>query len=173
MPSEYDFQQWWWSKPGRRSTSSTVPHPVICASSLARPNAYNTPYSKALEVAICTTKEGRTDVAGCTRPRHPVVVSSAGAIRYGYYGGSGYGGHPAQGYGGGMGMSCAAYGATGVGVGRSLVLEGQLIGTYGDRLQNSSARPAPYRGGYGGGGGGSDGLPLWRVWQLQWHGPLR
>ena len=25
--------------------------------------------------------------------------------RYSYYGGSGYGGHPAQGYGGGMGMS--------------------------------------------------------------------
>jgi len=43
------------------------------------PNAYSTPHPKALEVAIFTTKEGRTDMAGCTRPRHPVVVSSAEA----------------------------------------------------------------------------------------------
>lgn len=79
---------------------------------------------------------------------------------YGYYGG-GYGGHPAQGYGGGMGMGHAAYGATGVGAGPSSVLEDQLLGTYGGRLQNSSVRPGPYGGGYSGSGGYDD-LPLGR-----------
>ena len=49
--------------------------------------------------------------------------------QYGYYGGSGYGGHPAQGYGGGMGVSCVAYGATEVGPGSSSVLEDQLLCT--------------------------------------------
>lgn len=79
---------------------------------------------------------------------------------YGYYGG-GYSGHPAQGYGGSMGMSHAAYGATGVGAGPSSVLEDQLLGTYGGRLQNSSVRPGPYGGGYSGSGGYDD-LPLSR-----------
>ena len=74
---------------------------------------------------------------------------------YGYYGG-GYGGHPAQGYGGGMGMSHAAYRAAGIGAGPSSVLEDQLLGTHGGRLQNSSARPGSYGGGCGGGGGGYD-----------------
>jgi hypothetical protein len=79
---------------------------------------------------------------------------------YGYYSG-GYGGHPSQGYGGGMGMGHAAYGAGGVGPGPSSVLEEQLLGTYGGRLQNSSVRPGPYGSGYGGGGGYDD-LPLGR-----------
>jgi hypothetical protein len=73
---------------------------------------------------------------------------------YGYYGG-GYGGHPAQGYGGGMGMGPAGYGTAGVGP--SSVLEEQLLGTYGGRLQNNSVRPAPYAG-----GGGYDDLPFGR-----------
>ena len=78
---------------------------------------------------------------------------------YGYYGG-GYGGHPAQGYGGSMGMGHAAYGAGGVGAGPSSVLEDQLLGTYGGRLQNSSVHPGPYAGGYS--GNGYDDLPLGR-----------
>lgn len=80
---------------------------------------------------------------------------------YGFYSG-GYGGHPAQSYGGGMGMGHAAYGATGVGTGPSSVLEDQLLGTYGGRLQNSSVRPGPYAGGYGSASGGYDDLPLGR-----------
>jgi hypothetical protein len=68
-----------------------------------------------------------------------------------------------------MGMGCTAYGAArvGVGVGTSSVLEDQLLDTYME-AKNSSARPAPYGGGYGGGGGGYDNLPLglWRIWRL-------
>jgi len=48
--------------------------------------------------------------------------------------------------------------AYGVGADPSSVLSDRLLGTYGDRLQNSSARPAA---GYGGGGGYDD-LPLSR-----------
>jgi len=160
---------------GSLSPNGGAPHQLRPILSSGRPpspppNAYSAPSSKALEVAICAKQEGRTDMAGCTRPRHPVVVSSAEAIDMATILVSGYGGHPAQGYAGGMGMSCATYGATGVGAGSSPVLEDQLLGTYGDRLQNSSARPAPYRGGYGGGGVSYDDLPLWRVWWLRWHG---
>ena len=59
-----------------------------------------------------------------------------------------------------MGMSHAAYGAAGIGAGSSSVLEDQLLGTHGGRLQNSSACPDLYGGGYGGGsGGGYDDSP--------------
>jgi len=56
-------------------------------------------------------------------------------------------------------MNRAGYGAAGIGPGRPLS-RGPAPRPCGGRLQNSSARSAPYRGGYGGGGGSHDVLPL-------------
>jgi len=76
-------------------------------------------------------------------------------------------------------MGHAVYGAAGVGAGPPSVLEDQVLGTYGGKLQNSSARPAPYEGGYGDGAGDFGRLAprpwymrccVWRIWRLRRYG---
>jgi len=123
-------------------------------------NAYGSPYPNGTAGAYMPNGGGAYGHGGMYPPPPPRGGEFGRGDGYSYYGG-GYGGHPAQGYGGGMGMGHAAYGAAGVGAGPSSVLEDQLLGTYGGRLQNSSARPGTYGGGYGGGGGYDD-LPIGR-----------
>jgi len=90
----------------------------------------------ALEVDTCTMEEGRTDTAGCIRPHRPLGTSSDYDGRYG--------GHPAQGYRGGMGMGHFAYGGAGAGLGWAVFCPRRPATA---AESNSSIPSAPYGGG--------------------------